>query len=117
MFGSQFYQPGFPASYPQAYPQPVDPYRARLDAMQRYEIVKVNGENGATAFAMPPNSSVLMLDENEPIVWLAQTDGAGYKTVKPYKIEPFTKEVQPDARSLEERIKKLEDIINAKSDT
>ena len=40
------------------------------------QIIRVNGENGARAYNMAPNSSVLLLDENMPIVWLAQTDGA-----------------------------------------
>ena len=53
------------------------------------QIVRVNGENGARAFQMAPNSSALLLDESNPIVWLSQSDGAGYKTVTPYRIEPY----------------------------
>ena len=66
---------------------------------------------------MPPNSRTLLLDENAPIIWLAQTDGAGYKTVTPYTITPYQTEEPVDTKSLEARIKRLEDMINEKSHT
>lgn len=97
--------------------QMYDPYRARLESMQRAEIVRVNGEGGAMAYGLPPNSSALLLDENAPLVWLVQTDGAGYKTTRAYKIEPYQAECQTDTKTLEERIKRLEDIINGKPDS
>ena len=81
----------------------------------QYDIVKVNGENGANAFQMGPNSRILLLDENNPIVWLVQTDGAGYKTVTPYDILPHKITPSIDINSLEERIAALEERINAKS--
>lgn len=81
----------------------------------QYDIVKVNGENGANAFQMGPNSRILLLDENNPIVWLVQTDGAGYKTVEPYDILPHKKAPSIDLKTLEERIAILEEKINAKS--
>ena len=93
------------------------PYQTRLNALQsdfnqRYEIIRVNGENGAKAFNLQPNSSILLLDETAPIVWLAQTDGAGYKTLTPSTITPYQPEQAPDYNTLEERVKKLEEILN-----
>lgn len=93
------------------------PYQTRLNALQsdfnqRYEIIRVNGENGAKAFNLQPNSSILLLDETAPIIWLAQTDGAGYKTLTPYTITPYQAEPTPDYNTLEERVKKLEEILN-----
>lgn len=83
------------------------------------QVVRVNGENGARAYQMAPNSSILLLDESAPIVWLKTTDGAGYPTVTPYSISPVqTKEEAAATQysSLEERVKRLEEQINAKSD-
>lgn len=54
--------------------------------LQKYEIVHVNGKNGADAFQMAPNSNNLLLDDTAPIVWLVQTDGAGYKSLTPFDI-------------------------------
>ena len=81
----------------------------------RTEIIHVNGENGARAFQMMPNSQALLLDDTAPIVWLAQTDGAGYKTITPYEIKPI--EQKEPIKSLEERIERIERMLNNEPDT
>lgn len=81
----------------------------------RFEIIQVSGRNGADAFQMPPNSSILLLDETAPIVWLKKTDGAGYATLEPFDVVPHksAQQIQQnDMKLLEERITKLEEIIN-----
>ena len=83
----------------------------------RTEVVRVNGRNGAEAYAIGPNSSALLLDESGALVWLVTTDGAGYKTVSPYDITPHQVPQPPDFSSLEARIKKLEDLFNDTSDS
>ena len=81
----------------------------------KQEVVRVNGKNGAEAFQLPPNSSILLLDETAPIVWLKITDGAGYPTITPYDINPHqTETVQQkeiDIKPLEQRISKLQEIV------
>ena len=84
----------------------------------RQEVVKVNGRPGAEAFNLGPNSSALLLDTTASVVWLVQTDGAGYKSLIPYDIKPHEEKPPEDKyKSLEDRITKLEEIINAKSNT
>ena len=78
----------------------------------KQEVVKVKGENGARTYQMMPNSSALLLDEDNPIVWLVQTDGAGYKTVSPYSISPYQPAPPIDLSSLDERLKRIEAIID-----
>ena len=85
-----------------------------LNNFAKTEVVRVNGKNGAEAYQLAPNSSALLVDSNMPIVWFVQTDGAGYKTCTPYKIEPYQPEEPANLSSLEARIKKLEDLINGK---
>ena len=114
MFSSN---PWGPPPVPQQGTTFQDPYRARLGALQqfqaqRYEIIRVNGENGAQAFQMAPNSSALLLDETAPIVWFVQTDGAGYKTAKPFSIAPYQPQPPVDVHALEARINRLEALIN-----
>ena len=87
-------------------------YPNTYSQVMRQEIVKVNGENGARAYQLAANSSVLLLDETNPIVWLVQTDGAGYKTVSPFSITPYQPAPAIDVNSLEERISRLEAKIN-----
>lgn len=92
-------------------------YNNFMPYTNRTEVVRVNGRAGAESYAMGPNSSALLLDESGTLVWLATTDGAGYKTVSPYDITPHKQAPVPDYSSLEERIKKLEDMIHATADS
>ena len=79
---------------------------------QQHQIIHVNGENGAKSFRMMPNSQALLLDDTAPIVWLCQSDGAGYHTVTPYTITPYEQPREVDYMAVlngfDERLKKLE---------
>lgn len=103
------YQPYFNQNYQQN--------QYNQQNIQRTEVIKVNGEGGAKAFQMAPNSSVLLLDETAPIVWLKTTDGAGYPAITPYSITPYKPAPPVDVNGLEQRIARLEEMINAKPDT
>ena len=118
MFGSQY------QNAMQGYGQPSfqNPYLERLQALQQpqmgqpqhYDLITVNGENGARAFRMAPNSRCLLLDETAPIIWLAQTDGAGYPSLTPYSITPY--QAQPAQSPLEDRLTRLEAFVYGKPD-
>ena len=94
------------AAYPQASVQ-----------MPQQQVVRVSGENGARAYQIGANSSAMLLDESGTLVWLVTTDGAGYKTVTPYDITPHQAAQAPDFGSLENRIKRLEEIVNDSADS
>lgn len=81
-------------------------------AQPQTQVVRVNGENGAKAYQMGANSSALLLDESGLMVWLVTSDGAGYRTVSAYDITPHQVSPAPDFSTLENRIKKLEEIVN-----
>ena len=83
-----------------------------MQSHQRVGIIRVNGEGGARAYQLPPNSDALLLDESAPLVWLVQTDGAGYKTVTPYTITPYQAAPAPDLGAMEQRISRLEGMLN-----
>jgi hypothetical protein len=91
----------------------INPYFPQQQQPQhpKTEVVKVNGENGARAFPMGPNSSALLLDVSGVIVWAVTTDGAGYKTVSPFDISPHKEAPAPDFDSLDARITRLEEMI------
>lgn len=92
---------------------------AGINTPSRQEIIRVNGRNGANAYQMAPNSSILLLDETAPVIWLKTTDGASYPTITGYKITPMETapivNAQEEYKSLEERIRKLEEIVNEQS--
>lgn len=86
--------------------------------MNEIHTPKVSGKPGAAAFNMPPNSDILLLDETASVIWFVKTDSAGYKTMIPYDISEH-KEEKPEEvyKSLEDRIAKLEELVNGKSNT
>ena len=106
-----------------AYPNPYNPYQPQynfnppMPAQMLQQVVKVNGRNGAEAYRMGANSSILLLDETEPIVWLKQTDGAGYPTITAYDIKLHQDLPPVDLRSIEERITKIEEVLKNESNT
>lgn len=99
MFQNPYLNPYMAPQMPQPQQQPT-------------QVVRVNGENGARAFQIGPNSSALLLDESGLLVWLVTSDGAGYKSVSPYDITPHQAAQAPDYGSLESRIQRLEEIVN-----
>ena len=103
--------------YPTPNPYFNNPYQNYQQSLNHQQIVKVNGRNGADTFQMAPNSSAMLLDESAPLVWLAQTDGAGYKTLTAYDIQPHQELPPVDTRALEQRITKLEELINESHNT
>lgn len=78
--------------------------------LQPQKIVQVNGYNGAEAYKMAPNSSIILMDINEPIIWLKITDGAGYPTITGYTISPLenkTNDIEQRVQALEDKISKI----------
>ena len=82
-------------------------------AQQKQKVLRVNGENGARSLQLAPGSDALVLDETAPLVWLVQTDDAGYKTVTAYDITPHHTEPEQSLAdrldAIDARLKKLEE--------
>jgi hypothetical protein len=93
--------------YPPQYGQPQFQQVPR-----KTEIIHVNGRNGVDAFQMMPNSQALLLDDTAPIVWLVQTDGAGYKTATPYSVTPYQPEPEIDLKEIDARLRRIEEVMN-----
>ena len=100
------YNPYIPNTYQ---PMPTYPIN-NVSMLPRYDIIQVKGKQGVDAFQMAPNSKVLLLDETAPIVWLVQTDGAGFKTPTPYRLTPVEEQPQVDLNNILDRVKKLEEL-------
>ena len=79
------------------------------------QVEKLNGKNAAMQYPMGANSSAWILDESGLISWLITTDSAGYKTVTAYDINLHQDAPAPDYGTLENRITRLEEIIDARN--
>ena len=88
---------------PPAAPQP------QQNVLPPQTVIQVNGRASIDALKMSPNSSVLLMDSRDPIVWLCTSDGIGNVTSMPYDITPH-KDAQPV--DLEGRIANIETILS-----
>ena len=95
------------------------PYANQAPQTQRwnlphYETPLLNGRNDANNFLIGPNSSIILPDAREDIVWWIRTDNYGNKSVIPWDIS-LHKEVTPvDLNELQTRLANVEEWINAK---
>ena len=68
---------------------------------ERWEVIRVKGEGGAKSVKLPPNSSCLCMDVDDPVVYLVMTDATGYPSVEAYKIERIPTESEKSAQAIE----------------
>lgn len=79
---------------------------------QTCKVPEVNGMNGANAYQIGANSSVLLLDTNLPIVYLKQTDGGGYATVTAFDLVAHKDAETRNMEDIKSRLDRLEELIN-----
>lgn len=104
------YNNNFPQNMYNNYPYAVQ-QNFQQQQLPHYEVIKVNGKPGVDAFQMGPNSSALLLDETQDVVWLVQTDGAGYKTPTPFAISPYVEKPQVDVNALNDEVNNLKAMV------
>lgn len=99
-------------------PTPVrNQFMTSPQMLPRYEITHVMGENGARSMQMAPNSQLFAIDDTKSDrIWLLQTDGAGYLTVRPIKavFEDIVAQqtMQETLANINERLMRLEEKFN-----
>ena len=76
------------------------------------QILQANGKASIDMIRLAPNSSVLIADTTAPIVWKCVSDSLGNVTSEPFDITPH---IDKTKESLEQRIERLEMIINEQS--
>lgn len=118
-----YFNPYQPMGYAGPYGYPSGGPQSAAGGPQAYagQITRVNGENGVDALRMTPRSELLAMDISRSdalIGWYVKTDDAGYKSKTPYLMTPC--EPQPaqgavDLTGIEERLTRLEGIINEQS--
>ena len=64
----------------------LDNLYPQVQPLKQTPIVKVNGRNGAEAYNLGPNSSAVLFDNDDSIIWFISTNSAGYKTCISYEM-------------------------------
>ena len=80
-------------------------------SMDRCEVIKVKGEGGAKSVKIPPNSSCLAMDIDDPVVYLIQTDSTGYPSVEAYSITRIPTESEKAASAIEQVTATLATVV------
>lgn len=104
---------------PQQYPQPFNNGFNTFGAnsfqsqQQKVSIPLVNGRSGAEAYNLPPDSLILLIDTTAARVWLKKTDSGGFASTEPFAITKEKDIEEQRNEALEQRLKNLEEAINA----
>ena len=96
---------------------PVPSYQPVTVPAPHMEIQRVTGRESAMAYAIGPNSSVVLVDNLAPKIWVVTTDASGFKAVNGFKIVPDDDEQaktqeaakEDPLKALSDRIGKLEE--------
>lgn len=81
---------------------PYNPYAPQpnfgnfLQQSQQNTYAFVNGIEGARSFQMAPNQTVMLMDSDNPVVYMKQSNGMGQSTIKCFKlVETSEDELKP----------------------
>lgn len=101
--GSPYMANGYQNQMAQRYQTPFQPQ----------ELIRVTGVDGAKAYQMPPNSVVPLFDNDNDIMYIKSTDGAGFPTIKSFRFIPYeTTQPRPNTEYVtREEFEKLKEMI------
>ena len=82
-------------------------------------LIRVNGIDGAKAYQMPANSTVALFDNNEDIMYIKTTDGAGFPAIRTFAFNEVVANTNPiqdtaDYVTRDEFNKLKEELLNGK---
>lgn len=69
---------GFPATYQQYYPQ----YPTNINQQQNNPIIWIQGIEAAKAYQTAPNSTVVLFDSDENVIYIKSADAYGMPSIK-----------------------------------
>lgn len=88
---------------------------------QTQQLTRVTGLDGAKAYQMPPNSTAALFDNNEDILYIKMTDGAGFPTVRVFRFEEVAQKTQsaasPEYITRKEMVDYVEHAIHPAAET
>lgn len=73
---------GFPATYPQYYPQFNQQQMPQMQQSQNNNMVWVQGETGAKSFLIGPNTTIPLWDSEQQTIYIKSSDASGMPSMK-----------------------------------
>lgn len=103
----------------QSYQTFQNPYAMNRTPQTPTTLTRVTGIDGAKAYQMTPNSTVVLFDNNEDIMYIKTTDGAGFPTIRTFSFNEVTHNTQQQVSNNEyvtrDEFNKLkEELLNGK---
>lgn len=111
--------------YRNPYQQPIAQPMQPVMPQQQTNMIQVNGIEGAKAYQMPANASIVLFDANQDVMYLKRTDGGGYPTIETFTFQRAA-QAQPqqaamvsvdEFNALRSEVEQLKEVINAKQPT
>ena len=93
------------------YYQGFQQYPQYQNVLPQQQVLKAKGKASIDTLRLAPNSSVLVLDETAPIVWLCTSDGVGMVSAQAYDITVHQDAPPVDMASIEQRITAIEQTL------
>lgn len=95
------------------------PQQLNQPQISTQNLIRVNGIDGAKAYQMPANSTVALFDNNEDIMYIKTTDGAGFPAIRTFAFNEVvgnTNSIQDTADYVtrDEFNKLKEELLNGK---
>lgn len=85
MYNNMYPQYGLPMQ-PTQYAQRFNQY----SQPKSYDnLIRVTGIEGARAYQMPPNSTAVLFDGSQDIMYVKTTDGAGFPSIRQFLFTPM----------------------------
>ena len=76
-------------------PYNFNPYQPYTYTSQ--QLIRVTGIEGAKAYQMSANSTVALFDNNEDLMYIKTTDGAGFPSIRVFK---FTEQIEETVQKI-----------------
>ena len=93
------------------FPMPWPSYQSPRPSLPQQQVVTVAGAESLAQIQLAPNSSMLVMDQGAPVVYLVQSDGVGKVTATAYDISPHKDKAQVQQESMDARLSALEQAV------
>lgn len=93
------------------FPMPWPSYQPPRPSLPQQQVIQVSGTESLAQIQMAPNSSMLVMHQTKPIVYLGATDGAGKATWSAYDYTPHKDEAKAQQESMDARLSALEAAV------
>ena len=102
----------YPNYNPYGFPMAYQPTRPALPQ----QVITVAGADSLAQIQLAPNSSIIVMDQTAPVVYLCQSDGVGKVTSTAYDITPHKDKATVQQETMDARLSALEAAVKRLED-